>query len=81
MVVILCVWSVKSPLPFGASVHPENAVTYSMGNEGQIVCVIFSKTALLQSYNTSSIVYTAIVGHFLTAEHTNVLLRSHVPTP
>ena len=35
-VVVLCVClSVKSHLTYGASVRPENAVTYSAGNEGQ----------------------------------------------
>ena len=34
--VSLCVCeSVKSRLTSGVSVHPENAVTYSAGNEGQ----------------------------------------------
>ena len=32
--VCVCV-SVKSHLTFGASVRPENAVTYSVGNKGQ----------------------------------------------
>ena len=30
--------SVKSHLTYGASVRPENAVTYSAGNEGQKFC-------------------------------------------
>ena len=41
--------SVKSHLTYGASVHPENAVTYSAGNEGQKNCGIFSENAPLQS--------------------------------
>ena len=37
--VCLCVClSVKSHLTYGASVRPENAVTYSAGNEGQKIC-------------------------------------------
>ena len=41
--VCLCVYvsvclSVKSHLTYGASVRPENAVTYSAGNEGQNIC-------------------------------------------
>ena len=39
----VCV-SVKSHLTSGASVRPENAVTYSAGNEGQKICGVFSKT-------------------------------------
>ena len=33
----VCV-SVKSHLTSGASVHPENTVTYSAGNGGQKIC-------------------------------------------
>ena len=32
----------------GASFRPENAVTYSAGNEGQNICGVFSETAPLQ---------------------------------
>ena len=32
----------------GASFRPENAVTYSAGNEGQKICGVFSETAPLQ---------------------------------
>ena len=42
----VCV-SVKSHLTYGASVRPENAVTYSAGNEGQTICGVFSETAPL----------------------------------
>ena len=41
--------SVKSHLTYGASVRPENAVTYSAGNEGQNICGVFSENAPLQS--------------------------------
>ena len=44
----VCV-SVKSHLTYGASVRPENAVTYSAGNEGQKICGVFSENAPLQS--------------------------------
>ena len=44
----VCV-SVKSHLTNGASVHPENAVTYSAGNEGPNICGVFSENAPLQS--------------------------------
>ena len=36
--------SVKSHLTSGASVHPENTVTYSAGNGGQKICGVFSET-------------------------------------
>ena len=45
---------VKSHLTYGASVRPENAVTYSAGNEGQNVCGVFSETAPLQRSSTPS---------------------------
>ena len=47
--------SVKSHLTSGASVRPENAVTYSAGNEGQKICGIFSETAPLQRSSTPSV--------------------------
>ena len=46
----VCV-SVKSHLTSGASVRPENAVTYSAGNEIQKVCGFFSETAPLLAWN------------------------------
>ena len=46
----------------GASVRPENAVTYSAGNGGQTICGGFSETAPLQRSNTPSAIRT--VGHF-----------------
>ena len=45
----VCV-SVKSHLTYGASVHPENAVTYSAGNEGQNVCGDLPETTAFKSY-------------------------------
>ena len=51
----VCV-SVKSHLTNGASVRPENAVTYSAGNEGQKICGVFSETAPLQRSSTPSVV-------------------------
>ena len=50
----VCV-SVKSHLTSGASVRPENAVTYSAGNEGQKICGVFSETAPLQRSSTPSV--------------------------
>ena len=55
--VCLCVCvSVKSHLTYGASVRPENAVTYSAGNEGQKICGVFSETAPLPRSSTPSVV-------------------------
>ena len=45
----VCV-SVKSNLTPGASVRPENTVTYSAGNGGQKICGVFSETAPFKSY-------------------------------
>ena len=64
----VCV-SVKSHLTYGASVRPENAVTYSAGNEGQKICGVFSVTAPLQRYGTCSLYRTRAVGHFYSAEN------------
>ena len=38
----VCV-SVRSHLTYGASVCPENAVTYLAGNDGKNICGVFSK--------------------------------------
>ena len=65
--------SVKSHLTSGASVRPENAVTYSAGNEGQKICGVFSETAPLQRSGTSCIVWLCAVGHF-PAESASVCL-------
>ena len=42
--------SVKSHLTYGASVRPENAVTYSAGNEGQNICEDLPETTAFKSY-------------------------------
>ena len=42
--------SVKSRLTYGASVRPENAVTYSAGNEGQKICGDLPETTAYKSY-------------------------------
>ena len=42
--------SVKSHLTSGASVCPENTVTYSAGNGGQNICGVFFETAPFKSY-------------------------------
>ena len=51
-----CSWVHYQYLTSEASVRPENDITYSMGNEGQNVCVDFSETTSLQRYTTSCIV-------------------------
>ena len=49
----LCVCvSVKSHLTSGASVRPENTVTYPAGNEGQNIRGVFSETAPLRRSGT-----------------------------
>ena len=45
----VCV-SVKSHLTSGASVRPENTVTYPEGNGGPKICGVFSETASFKSY-------------------------------
>ena len=37
-------------LTYGASVCPENAVTFSAGNEGQKICGVLPETTALKSY-------------------------------
>ena len=51
----MCV-SVKSHLTSGASVRPENPVTYSTGNGSRKICGDFSETAPLQRYTASCVV-------------------------
>ena len=42
--------SVKSHLTSGASVRPENTVTYLAGNVGQKICGVFFENAPFKSY-------------------------------
>ena len=58
--VCVCVClSVKSHLTYGASVRPENAVTYSAGNEGQKISGDFSEDApLLRSSGVPVVFHT-----------------------
>ena len=60
--------SVKSHLTYGAPVRPENAVTYSAGNEGQNICGVFSETAPLQRSSTPSIVRPCVQSAIFPAE-------------
>ena len=39
-----------SHLTYGASVRPENAATYSAGNEGQNICGDLAETTAFKSY-------------------------------
>ena len=48
--------SVKSHITSGASVRPENTVTYSAGNGSRNICGDFSETAPLQRYTASCVV-------------------------
>ena len=69
-----CSWvcvSVKSHLTYGASLRPENAVTFSAGNEGQNVCGVFSDTAPLQRSSTPSIVRPCVQSAIFPAESTH----------
>ena len=67
-VVVLCVCqSVKSHLTSGATVRPENAVTYSARDEGQKICGVFSETAPLQRSSTPSVVRPYIQSAIFTA--------------
>ena len=63
--------SVKSHLTYGASVRPENAVTYSAGNEGQNICGVFSETAPLQRSSTPSVVRPCVHSAIFPAESTH----------
>ena len=67
--------SVKSHLTYGASVHPENAVTYSAGNEGKKNCAVFSETAPLQGSSTPSVVWPCIQSVIFPAESTLSVVR------
>ena len=69
-----CSWvclSVKSHLTYGASVRPENAVTYSAGNEGQTFCGVFSETDALQRSHTPSVVRPCVQSAIFPAESTH----------
>ena len=56
-VVVVCVsLPVKSHLTSGASVCPENTVTYSAGNGGRKICGDFSENTQLQRYTASCVV-------------------------
>ena len=56
--------SVKSHLTSGASVGPENTVTYSAGNEGQKMCGVFSENSPLLRSSGVAVVSHTLGGHF-----------------
>ena len=51
----VCMCVCVSLFTSGASVRPENTVTYSAGNRGQNICGVFSESGLLQRSSTSSV--------------------------
>ena len=57
----MCV-SVKSKLTSGASVRPENSITYSAGNGGQKICGGFSETTPFKSYGVICLPVTSYEG-------------------
>ena len=70
----MCV-SVKSHLTYGASVRPENAVTYSAGNEGQKICGVFSENSpLLRSSGATVVFHTFRRPFFFIAK----VVRMHI---
>ena len=75
--VCVCVF-VKSHLTYGASVHPENAVTYSAGNEGQNICGVFSENApLLRSSGAAIVFHTFRWPFFFIAKVVRMCISIH----
>ena len=75
-VVVVCVCvrvclSVKRHLTSGASVRPENAVTCSVGNEGQTICGVFSKTHAFQRSSAPSLAWPYIRSAIFPADNTH----------
>ena len=66
--------SVKSHLTSGASVRPENSVTYSTGNRGQKICGVFSETSPFKRYGVICLPVTSYEG---TAATFSALFRQH----
>ena len=70
--------SVKSHLTYGASVRPENAVTYSAGNEGQKICGVFSEDApLLRSSGVAVVFHTFRWPFFFIAKAVRMRIGIH----
>ena len=66
--VCLCV-SVKSHLTYGASVRPENAVTYSAGTEGQNIVGFSLKPLRCRDLALPPCTAMRTVGHFSCGNH------------
>ena len=64
--------SVESHLTSGASVRPENAVTYSADNEGEKICGVFFETALLPRSSTFCIVWLSVRSAIFTLRKTRI---------
>ena len=63
VLVSVCV-SVKSYLTSGASIHPENTVTYSAGNGGQNICGVSLKPLRCRDPALSPLKAICTVSHF-----------------
>ena len=69
---------IKSHLTYGASVRPENAVTYSAGNEGQKICGVFSEDApLLRSSGATVVFHTFRSPFFFIAKAMRMRIGIH----
>ena len=68
----------KSHLTYGASVRPENIVTYSAGNEGQNICGVFSEDApLLRSSGAAVVFHTFRWPFFFIAKAVRMRIDIH----
>ena len=73
-----CRSAFKSHLTYGASVRPENAVTYSAGNEGQKFCGVFSEDApLLRSSGVAVVFHTFRWPFFFIAKAVRMRIAIH----
>ena len=68
--------SVKSHLTSGASVCPENTVTYSACNGGQKSCEVFSETAPFQRSSTASLKAYVWSALFLWKAHMRIITKA-----
>ena len=73
-VTVVCVsvcLSVKSHLTLEASLHPENAATYSAGDESQKICGVFSVIAPLPRLSVPSLGWPYIRSAIFSADNTH----------
>ena len=70
----VCLCVCLSHLTSGASVRPENSVTYSTGNRGQKICGVFSETAPFKRYG---VIYLPMTSYEGTAATFCALFRQH----